>query len=417
MKIMNKWDMLKRGEVSCFREERDVLVNGDKRWITQLHFAFQDENYLYLVMDYYVGGDLLTLLSKFGDRIPLEMARFYLAEMVMAINSIHSLGYVHRDIKPDNILLDRCGHIRLGDFGSCLKLQEDGTEHFQFPLSAPEIPPEAQALIEGLICPRETRLGRNGVRDFQEHPFFIGIDWEGLRDCTPSFVPEFANATDTCNFDVVDDCLTDMVRGGGETLSDVIETSPLGVHLPFVGYSYTYTAVKQNDPEDSDRSNIAMDVDCAGKISSGEAEKTPPEELACKLPDGQKLDLSTFLELQAAFEEELKSREMLRQELSMVKVANQTFASQLKDAESRNLELEAQIRSLKEQMEGLKPAAEEGGTMASRLCEYPLVVPLYRHLLLFSRVHRPCIVNVGYLLLCTGGLGLEVSARSSAEAV
>ncbi|XP_075771203.1 myotonin-protein kinase, partial [Pelodiscus sinensis] len=96
MKIMNKWDMLKRGEASCFREERDVLVNGDKRWITQLHFAFQDENYLYLVMDYYVGGDLLTLLSKFGDRIPLDMARFYLAEMVLAIDSIHRLGYVHR---------------------------------------------------------------------------------------------------------------------------------------------------------------------------------------------------------------------------------------------------------------------------------------------------------------------------------
>uniref|UniRef100_A0A286XDC1 DM1 protein kinase n=1 Tax=Cavia porcellus TaxID=10141 RepID=A0A286XDC1_CAVPO len=56
-------------EVSCFREERDVLVNGDRRWITQLHFAFQDENYLYLVMEYYVGGDLLTLLSKFGERI------------------------------------------------------------------------------------------------------------------------------------------------------------------------------------------------------------------------------------------------------------------------------------------------------------------------------------------------------------
>lgn len=46
MKIMNKWDMLKRGEVSCFREERDVLVKGDRRWVTQLHFAFQDENYL-----------------------------------------------------------------------------------------------------------------------------------------------------------------------------------------------------------------------------------------------------------------------------------------------------------------------------------------------------------------------------------
>uniref|UniRef100_A0A663FLB5 Protein kinase domain-containing protein n=1 Tax=Aquila chrysaetos chrysaetos TaxID=223781 RepID=A0A663FLB5_AQUCH len=96
MKIMNKWDMLRRGEVSCFREEREVLARGDQRWITRLHFAFQDPQCLYLVMEYYVGGDLLTLLSKFGDRLPLAMARFYLAELVMAIDSIHRLGYVHR---------------------------------------------------------------------------------------------------------------------------------------------------------------------------------------------------------------------------------------------------------------------------------------------------------------------------------
>ncbi|XP_077174545.1 myotonin-protein kinase isoform X3 [Paroedura picta] len=514
MKIMNKWDMLKRGEVSCFREERDVLVNGDKQWITQLHFAFQDENYLYLVMDYYVGGDLLTLLSKFGDRIPMEMARFYLAEMVMAIDSIHRLGYVHRDIKPDNILLDRCGHIRLGDFGSCLKLRKDGTvcstvavgtpdylspeileavedgthsygtecdwwslgvfayemffghtpfyadsvvetygkilhfkEHFQFPLSAPEVLPEARALIEGLVCVREARLGRNGIRDFQEHPFFAGVGWEGLRSCTPPFVPEFANATDTCNFDVVDDCLTDMVSGGGETLSDVMEDSPLGVHLPFVGYSYTYTAVKQNEPEERGCGEISMETDCTRKTPSREqTPEHPPEELACMLPDGQKLHLATFLELQAALKEELRSRERLCQELSVVKVANQTFASQLKEAESRNLELETQIKRLEEQIEGMKQVSEEaalgwsptlccvehpadvspslqvavltrGGTMASRLCEYPLVVPLYRHLLLFSRVHRPCIVQVGYLLLCTGGSVLEASPRSLVELV
>uniref|UniRef100_A0ACB8GAR3 Uncharacterized protein n=1 Tax=Sphaerodactylus townsendi TaxID=933632 RepID=A0ACB8GAR3_9SAUR len=83
-------------QTACFREERDVLVNGDNQWITTLHYAFQDENYLYLVMDYYVGGDLLTLLSKFEDRLPEEMARFYLAEMVIAIDSVHQLHYVHR---------------------------------------------------------------------------------------------------------------------------------------------------------------------------------------------------------------------------------------------------------------------------------------------------------------------------------
>lgn len=85
-------------------------------------FCFQ-----YLVMDYYVGGDLLTLLSKFEDRIPEEMAKFYIAEMVLAIHSIHELQYVHRDIKPDNVLLDLSGHIVLADFGSCLKLLDDGT--------------------------------------------------------------------------------------------------------------------------------------------------------------------------------------------------------------------------------------------------------------------------------------------------
>ncbi|XP_077341992.1 serine/threonine-protein kinase MRCK alpha isoform X3 [Lithobates pipiens] len=151
MKILNKWEMLKRAETACFREERDVLVNGDSQWTTTLHYAFQDDNYLYLVMDYYVGGDLLTLLSKFEDRLPEEMARFYLAEMVMAIDSVHQLHYVHRDIKPDNILLDMNGHIRLADFGSCLKLMEDGTVQSSVAVGTPDyISPEIlQAMEDG----------------------------------------------------------------------------------------------------------------------------------------------------------------------------------------------------------------------------------------------------------------------------
>ncbi|XP_043915519.1 serine/threonine-protein kinase MRCK alpha isoform X2 [Protopterus annectens] len=151
MKILNKWEMLKRAETACFREERDVLVNGDKQWITSLHYAFQDENYLYLVMDYYVGGDLLTLLSKFEDRLPEDMARFYLAEMVLAIDSVHQLHYVHRDIKPDNILLDMNGHIRLADFGSCLRLMEDGTVQSSVAVGTPDyISPEIlQAMEDG----------------------------------------------------------------------------------------------------------------------------------------------------------------------------------------------------------------------------------------------------------------------------
>uniref|UniRef100_A0A8C0XMA6 Serine/threonine-protein kinase MRCK alpha n=1 Tax=Castor canadensis TaxID=51338 RepID=A0A8C0XMA6_CASCN len=151
MKILNKWEMLKRAETACFREERDVLVNGDSKWITALHYAFQDDNNLYLVMDYYVGGDLLTLLSKFEDRLPEDMARFYLAEMVIAIDSVHQLHYVHRDIKPDNILMDMNGHIRLADFGSCLKLMEDGTVQSSVAVGTPDyISPEIlQAMEDG----------------------------------------------------------------------------------------------------------------------------------------------------------------------------------------------------------------------------------------------------------------------------
>uniref|UniRef100_A0A6I8SZE8 non-specific serine/threonine protein kinase n=1 Tax=Xenopus tropicalis TaxID=8364 RepID=A0A6I8SZE8_XENTR len=151
MKILHKWEMLKRAETACFREERDVLVKGDTQWIPSLHYAFHDDNYLYLVMDYYVGGDLLTLLSKFEDRLPEDMARFYLAEMVLAIDSIHQLNYVHRDIKPDNVLIDLKGHIRLADFGSCLKMKPDGTVESSVAVGTPDyISPEIlQAMEDG----------------------------------------------------------------------------------------------------------------------------------------------------------------------------------------------------------------------------------------------------------------------------
>lgn len=100
-------------------------------------------------MDYYCGGDLLTLLSKFEDRLPEDMARFYITEMVLAINSIHELKYVHRDIKPDNIVLDASGHVRLADFGSCLKLGPQGTVQSNVAVGTPDyISPEILRAME-----------------------------------------------------------------------------------------------------------------------------------------------------------------------------------------------------------------------------------------------------------------------------
>ncbi|XP_055407468.1 myotonin-protein kinase isoform X9 [Bubalus kerabau] len=379
MKIMNKWDMLKRGEVSCFREERDVLVNGDQRWITQLHFAFQDENYLYLVMEYYVGGDLLTLLSKFGERIPAEMARFYLAEIVMAIDSVHRLGYVHRDIKPDNILLDRCGHIRLADFGSCLKLRADGTEHLSLPLADTGVPEEARDLIQQLLCPPEVRLGRNGAGDFRKHPFFFGLEWDSLRDSVPPFTPDFEGATDTCNFDMVEDGLTAMVSGGGETLSDMQEGMPLGVHLPFVGYSYSCMALRDDEilgstpmeleaeplPEPLQEPSLEPTVPPLEETAEAAVPETIPEAVA--EPE------VTLRELQEALEEEVLTRQSLSQELAAIHKANQNFASQLREAQARNRDLEAHVRQLQERMELLQAggAAAVTGVPSPRATDPP----------------------------------------------
>ena len=69
-------------------------------------------------MEYMVGGDLMTLLMK-KDILNEEEAKFYIAELVLAVDSIHKMNYIHRDLKPDNILIDRKGHLKLSDFGLC----------------------------------------------------------------------------------------------------------------------------------------------------------------------------------------------------------------------------------------------------------------------------------------------------------
>lgn len=99
-------------------------MNGyqNNRWVVNLYFSFQDATYLYLIMEYVPGGDMMTMLIK-EDTFPEDWTQFYIAETMLAINSIHQLNYIHRDIKPDNLLIDRDGHIKLSDFGLCTGLQ------------------------------------------------------------------------------------------------------------------------------------------------------------------------------------------------------------------------------------------------------------------------------------------------------
>ncbi|KAJ2893245.1 Serine/threonine-protein kinase [Coemansia aciculifera] len=116
MKILRKNEMIKKDQLAHVRAERDVLAESDSMWVVQLYFSFQDSRNLYLIMEFLPGGDLMTMLIKY-DIFPEDVTRFYMAECVLALEDVHRLGFIHRDIKPDNILIDKDGHIKLSDFG------------------------------------------------------------------------------------------------------------------------------------------------------------------------------------------------------------------------------------------------------------------------------------------------------------
>ncbi|XP_076924419.1 uncharacterized protein LOC143586844 [Bidens hawaiensis] len=121
MKKLKKSEMLRRGQVEHVKAERNLLAEVDSNCIVKLYCSFQDEEYLYLIMEYLPGGDMMTLLMR-KDTLTEDEARFYVGETVLAIESIHKHNYIHRDIKPDNLLLDKFGHMKLSDFGLCKPL-------------------------------------------------------------------------------------------------------------------------------------------------------------------------------------------------------------------------------------------------------------------------------------------------------
>ncbi|KGN49490.1 serine/threonine-protein kinase tricorner isoform X2 [Cucumis sativus] len=122
MKKLKKSEMLRRGQVEHVKAERNLLAEVDSAYIVKLYCSFQDDDFLYLIMQYLPGGDMMTLLMR-KDILTENEARFYVGETVLAIESIHKHNYIHRDIKPDNLLLDRYGHIKLSDFGLCKPLE------------------------------------------------------------------------------------------------------------------------------------------------------------------------------------------------------------------------------------------------------------------------------------------------------
>uniref|UniRef100_A0A8C1FFG3 non-specific serine/threonine protein kinase n=1 Tax=Cyprinus carpio carpio TaxID=630221 RepID=A0A8C1FFG3_CYPCA len=117
------------------------MAFADSPWVVQLCCAFQDDRSLYMVMEYMPGGDLVNLTSTYD--VPEKWAKFYTAEVVLALDAIHSMGFIHRDVKPDNMLLDRYGHLKLADFGTCMKMDGTGMVHCDTAVGTPDyISPE-----------------------------------------------------------------------------------------------------------------------------------------------------------------------------------------------------------------------------------------------------------------------------------
>ncbi|XP_054717989.1 citron Rho-interacting kinase-like [Uloborus diversus] len=138
MKVLRKLETLSQKNVAFYEEERDIMAKSNSPWITKLQYAFQDSLNLYLIMEFHPGGDMLSLLEKYDNVLPADMCQFYLAELVLAIHSVHTMGYVHRDIKPDNILIDLTGHIKLADFGSSSKLNHNKQVTSCMPVGTPD---------------------------------------------------------------------------------------------------------------------------------------------------------------------------------------------------------------------------------------------------------------------------------------
>ncbi|KAJ2344185.1 serine/threonine-protein kinase dbf2, partial [Coemansia sp. RSA 2618] len=116
LKKMAKKLLVRLGEVQHILTERDILRTSRSEWLVKLLYSFQDQNSLYLAMEYVPGGDVRTLLNQNGI-LRHQIARFYVAEMLVAVAALHSFGYFHRDLKPENFLVDATGHVKLTDFG------------------------------------------------------------------------------------------------------------------------------------------------------------------------------------------------------------------------------------------------------------------------------------------------------------
>ena len=300
MKVLSKKVIVKKKEIAHTIGERNILVRtsaAQSPFIVGLKFSFQTPTDLYLVTDYMSGGELFWHLQKEG-RFPEDRAKFYIAELVLALEHLHDNDIVYRDLKPENILLDANGHIALCDFGlSKANLNNDGTTNTFCGTTeylAPEVlldetgytkmvdfwslgvlifemccgwspfyadntqqmykniafgkvrfpkevlSPEGRSFVKGLLNrnPKHRLGATNDARELRAHPFFNDIDWDLLRtkSIPPPFKPHLTSETDTSNFD------PEFTSESTSVLKKQMEmaSTPLspGIQANFKGFTY-----------------------------------------------------------------------------------------------------------------------------------------------------------------------------------
>lgn len=262
MKVLRKDAIIARRQVAHTRSEKEILGKINHPFIVNLHYAFQTDKKLYMILDYVNGGELFFHLKKEG-KFAEARVRMYAAEIVLALAHLHSFEIVYRDLKPENILLDSDGHICITDFGLSKEIKVDegtgtfcGTPEYLAPevlngkghgtqvdwwslgtlvyemltglppfysnninvmynkilrgelRFPPSISPDAQSLIEGLLTrDPKLRLGANsfkdGAADIKAHPWFASIDWQKLerRELEAPFKPPVSSVDDTSQID------------------------------------------------------------------------------------------------------------------------------------------------------------------------------------------------------------------------
>lgn len=264
VKVLKKGDIIQDDDVDCTMTEKRILALAAKHpFLTALHSCFQTEDRLFLVMEYVNGGDLMFQIQR-AKKFDEPRARFYAAEVTLALQFLHKHGVIYRDLKLDNILLDAEGHCKLADFGMCKEGILDGNTTSTFcgtpDYIAPEIlqeleygasvdwwalgvlmyemmagqPPfeadneddlfesilhddvlypvwlskDAVSILKGFMTKNPgRRLGcvaaQNGEQAIQAHPFFKDMDWLALeqRRVKPPFKPRIRSKKDVANFD------------------------------------------------------------------------------------------------------------------------------------------------------------------------------------------------------------------------